>query len=89
MRWLWLTLALSSAGFVQGVSGFGFGLVSMSLLPLCMSVKEAAVISTVFTLLSTVVTFTRHYRDYNWRQGLWFLGSVCVGNEDVNSDELQ
>ncbi len=72
-------MALAGAGFVQGLSGFGFGLVSMSLLPLFMSIKQAAVISTAFTLMATLITYTRHYRAYNWRLGAGFLASVCVG----------
>jgi uncharacterized membrane protein YfcA len=79
MNWLFLALALLCAGFVQGLSGFGFGLVSMSLLPLFLGVKQAAAISTVFSLLATVTIFARHYREYNWRLGLAFLCSVCVG----------
>jgi uncharacterized protein len=79
MSGLWLAVTLVCAGFVQGLSGFGFGLVSMSLMPLFMGVKQAAVISTAFSLLATVSIFARHYRDYNWRQGAVFLASVCVG----------
>jgi uncharacterized membrane protein YfcA len=79
MNWLLLTIALACAGFVQGFSGFGFGLVSMSLMPLFMGIKQAAVISTAFTLLATLFTFARHYREYNWRLGAPFLISVCVG----------
>lgn len=79
MNWTFLALALICAGFVQGLSGFGFGLVSMSLMPLFLSVKEAAAISTVFSLLATVTIFARHYREYNWRLGLTFLISVCIG----------
>jgi uncharacterized membrane protein YfcA len=79
MSSLWLAIALVCAGFVQGLSGFGFGLVSMSLMPLFMGVKQAAVISTAFSLLATVSIFARHYRDYNWRLGAVFLASVCVG----------
>jgi uncharacterized membrane protein YfcA len=74
-----LALSLVCAGFVQGLTGFGFGLVSMSLMPLVISVKQAAAISTVFSLLATITTFLRHCRDYNWRLGLAFLVSVCVG----------
>jgi len=70
---------LLCAGFVQGLTGFGFGLISMSLMPLVMGVKEAAAISTVFSLLATVTTFVRHYREYNWRLGFVFLVSVCAG----------
>jgi len=79
MDWMLLGIVLACAGFVQGYAGFGFGLVSMSLMPMFLTVKQAAVISTAFTLFSTVVTFTRHYRDYNWRRGGVFLASVCIG----------
>jgi len=77
--WYFLASALICAGFVQGLTGFGFGLVSMSLLPLFLDIKHAAAISTVFSLLATVTTFVRHSHDYNWRLGLPFLISVCVG----------
>jgi uncharacterized protein len=79
MNWLLLGAALACAGFVQGLSGFGFGLVSMSLMPLFMGIKQAAVISTAFSLLATTMTFARHYREYRWRDGAVFLASVCVG----------
>src|SRR5947207_2095394 len=79
MNWIFLTFALLTAGFVQGLSGFGFGLVSMSLMPLVINVKEAAAISTIFSLLATITTFVRHYREYDWRKGFPFLMSVCIG----------
>lgn len=79
MHWFYLSSALLIAGFVQGLSGFGFGLVSMSLMPLLIGIKSAAAISTTFTLLATIVTFFRHYRDYNWRLGFPFLLCVSIG----------
>jgi uncharacterized membrane protein YfcA len=79
MNWLFLSAALLAAGFVQGLTGFGFGLVSMSLMPLVIGIKPAAAVSTTFTLLATTVTFFRHYREYNWRLGCGFLLSVSVG----------
>jgi uncharacterized membrane protein YfcA len=79
MNLYFLGFALACAGFVQGLTGFGFGLVSMSIMPLFTSVKQAAAISTVFSLLATVTTFIRHARDYNWRLGFVFLISVCFG----------
>jgi uncharacterized membrane protein YfcA len=79
MHWPFLALALVCAGFIQGMTGFGFGLVSMSLMPLVIGVKQAAAISTVFSFLATVTTFMRHYREYQWRLGLTFLVSVCAG----------
>jgi uncharacterized protein len=79
MNWPFIGLALLCAGFIQGLTGFGFGLVSMSLLPFVIGVKQAAAISTIFSLLATVTTFIRHFREYNWRLGLGFLVCVCVG----------
>jgi len=79
VNWPFLAFALVCAGFVQGMTGFGFGLVSMSLMPLVISVKQAAAISTVFSLLATITTFLRHYRDYDWRLGFGFLACVCIG----------
>jgi uncharacterized membrane protein YfcA len=79
MNWPFLAFALVCAGFVQSLTGFGFGLVSMSLMPLVIGVKQAAAISTVFSFLATITTFFRHYREYNWRLGFAFLVAVCVG----------
>jgi uncharacterized membrane protein YfcA len=79
MNWPYIGLALICAGFIQGLTGFGFGLVSMSLLPFAIGVKQAAAISTVFSLVATFTIFIRHFREYDWRLGLGFLISVCVG----------
>ena len=79
MNWPFLAFALVCAGFVQGLTGFGFGLVSMSLLPLVVGLKPAAAISTIFSVLATISTFLRHYREYDWHKGFGFLACVCVG----------
>src|SRR4051812_14749362 len=79
MNWPFIGLSLLCAGFIQGLTGFGFGLVSMSLLPFVIGVKQAAAISTIFSLLATVTTFIRHFGEYNWRLGLAFLVCVCIG----------
>jgi uncharacterized membrane protein YfcA len=70
---------LACAGFVQGLTGFGFGLVSMSLLPAVLGIKEAAAVGTLYGLLVIIATFIRHYRDYNWRLGIPFTISLCAG----------
>ncbi len=51
----------------------------MSVMPFFMGVKQAAVLSTTFSLLATIATFVRHVRDYKWRQGATFVAMVCVG----------
>src|SRR5437899_2115458 len=79
MHWPSIITILACAGFVQGLTGFGFGLVSMSLLPAILGVKQAAAVGTFYGLLVTIATFVRHYRDYNWRLGIPFLVSCCIG----------
>ncbi len=79
INWLLLALALGCAGFVQGLSGFGFGLLSMSIMPFFMGVKQAAVVSTAFSLIATIATFIRHCRHYDWRLGAVFVAAVCAG----------
>lgn len=48
--WLYAACALFVAGFAQGLSGFGSGLVSMSLLPLIWPVTFSVAISAVYSL---------------------------------------
>ncbi|MDB6125924.1 MAG: putative rane transporter protein [Pedosphaera sp.] len=79
MHWPFIALTLVIAGFVQGLTGFGFGLVSMSLLPLALDLKQAATIATIYGLLVTVGTFFQHYREFNWRLGATFYFSSCIG----------
>ncbi len=71
-------LVLSLAGFVQGLTGFGFGLVAMSLLPLLLDLKSAAAISVVFNILVTALTLFANRRHFEWRTG-WplIIGSCC------------
>ena len=79
MNWPLIIAILSCAGLVQGMTGFGFGLVSMSLLPAILGLKQAAAIGTFYGLLVIIGTFIRHYRDYDWRLGIPFLISSCIG----------
>lgn len=79
MQWAFITVTLVLAGFVQGLTGFGFGLVSMSLLPLMIGLKQAAMVATIYGLLVTVGTFFQHYREFNWRLGAVFYFSSCIG----------
>ena len=79
MNWPFIIAVLACAGFVQGLTGFGFGLISMSLLPAVLGIKQAAAIGTFYGLLVIIATFVRHYRDYNWRLGIPFVISMCLG----------
>src|SRR5882757_5694112 len=79
MHWLFIVGTLVAAGFVQGLTGFGFGIVSIALLPLVLDVRQAAAISTVYTLLVAMITFLRNRGHYDWRLGFPFFIGCCLG----------
>ena len=79
--------AFALAGFVQGLSGFGSGMVAMALLPLVWPVDQAVAVAAVFGM-GLNVAFSIHLRAHgDWREvvslavpavagvpiGLWFL----------------
>lgn len=70
--------ALALAGFVQSVTGFGFGLLSMPLLSLLIGVQEAYVILVIPNLVVCTVSFAANHRQYQWRHGLGLLLGACV-----------
>jgi uncharacterized protein len=79
MHWAFIMVTLTLAGFVQGLAGFGFGLVSMALLPMILGLKEAATLGTIYGLLATVGTFFQHYKEFKWKLGATFFLSSCLG----------
>jgi uncharacterized protein len=69
---------LTFAGFVQSVTGFGFGLVAMALLPLFVDFKEAYLIIIIPNLIVCAVNFAANYRQFQWRQGRGLLIGSCI-----------
>lgn len=76
---IWCVVALFLAGFVQGTLGFGLGMVSMALLPLVISVKEASPIVVIFTLPAVLIVLCAHWRHCSWRDGWLLIAGTCVG----------
>lgn len=79
MAFGWCIAALALAGFVQGVLGFGFGLVAMALLPLLISVKEASPLVVLFSLPLAMIVLGIHWRHFQWRDGWVLLLGSCAG----------
>lgn len=80
MEHLPLLLALLLlAGFTQGATGFGFGLVVMSVLPHVLDVREAVPLVSVFGLVLTVVMLWRYRVWISLRRFLPVLAGVAVG----------
>jgi uncharacterized protein len=60
-----LVAVVLAAGFVTGLSGFGFGLVSMGFLPLFMSIRVANPVVSIFSIflfLAMIAPLRRHVR---------------------------
>lgn len=77
---LLLSLAiLTVAGFAQGLTGFGFGLISMALLPLLLPVKEAAVVVAVLNFATCVFTLSAVRRHLCWHRGRSLIIGSAVG----------
>jgi len=55
MSFLLIAIIIFVASFVQGLSGFGFGMLSMALLPLIVGVKTAIPLVAIYGLLITSV----------------------------------
>ena len=60
---------LSLAGFTQGLTGFGFGLVSMALLPLVLPFKDAAAVVAALNLATCAMTLYAVRGHFSWRRG--------------------
>lgn len=78
----WAVLAtlasLLLAAFTQGVTGFGFGMVGMALLPFFSDVRQASVIVGMFSLVTTSSVLFSVRRHFNWRDFLFpALGMIA------------
>ncbi|HVA50378.1 MAG TPA: sulfite exporter TauE/SafE family protein [Pirellulales bacterium] len=66
------TLVLALAGFTQGLTGFGFGITAMSLLPWVLGLDEAHAVVTLTSTAACLLMAAVTLRDVPWRS-LWLL----------------
>ncbi len=71
--------AVFLAGFVQGVLGFGFGLVAMGLIPLLIGVKAAVPLVAVFAGSVNLVLLLRFRGNLDARAAAPLLGGAVLG----------
>jgi uncharacterized membrane protein YfcA len=64
LAWAVGAVVIAAASFVQGLAGFGIGLVSLAFLPFLMEPATAVVLMTVYTVVFTVVIFIPLRRDF-------------------------
>lgn len=62
--WAVGAVVIAAASFVQGLAGFGIGLVSLAFLPFLMEPATAVVLMTVYAAVFTVVIFIPLRRDF-------------------------
>ncbi len=65
--WAVGAVVIAAASFVQGLAGFGIGLVSLAFLPFLMEPATAVVLMTVYAAVFTVVIFIPLRRDFTLR----------------------
>ena len=69
LAWLIGAVVIAAASFVQGLAGFGIGLVSLAFLPFLMSPQHAIVLITLYAAVFIVVIFIPLRRDFT-RHGM-------------------
>ncbi len=68
---------LSLAGFVQGLTGFGFGMVAMAMLPALLGMQDAQAIVTVAGFTATLTRTALTLGDVQWTSvGRLWIGSL-------------
>ena len=70
---------LIAASFTQSVIGFGFGLVSMGVLPLVWGAKFAIPFVAVYALCQTLIMFMRHRESVKGRQMMPLIIGALAG----------
>jgi uncharacterized protein len=73
------TLSLALASFLQGLTGFGFGLTAMGLLPLFLAVADAQTLCTLVGVVVTSVNVIVARRHFDVRGSWPLLVGSCAG----------
>ncbi|HEX4128672.1 MAG TPA: sulfite exporter TauE/SafE family protein [Pirellulales bacterium] len=69
--------ALSLAGFIQGLTGFGFGLIAMGLLPMVLGLQEAQAVVTLTGIAGCLTMLGVTLRHVQWSSvGHLWIGSM-------------
>jgi len=72
-----LAVVFLASGLIQGLTGFGFGMVSMSLAPLVIDIKQANILVTILILLNSLFVTWRMRHAIDFRKVLpIFLGAI-------------
>ena len=70
---LWTLVAIIASGLITGITGFGFGLISMGILAALMPVTRATAIVAILTLVVTLLNLWTIRHEVLWREILPIL----------------
>jgi uncharacterized protein len=72
-------LILLLGSFIQGVSGFGLGLISMSFLPILLSLKDSTLLVLVTTAVISTKIVYRYRSSIRWKSIVYILIFAIIG----------
>jgi Predicted permeases len=77
-----MILAATMAGFVQGVTGFGSGIVMMIFLPYLLPINQSAGVSTLTMLIANAMVVWRYRKYLKWQKlaipfGIYIVTAIC------------
>ncbi|MFC0560166.1 sulfite exporter TauE/SafE family protein [Halalkalibacter alkalisediminis] len=76
---LFVFLIVLLGGFIQGASGFGFGLVAMGFLPIILTLKESTLIVIALLLVASISIIKKIYKYIELKGLLVIISSALVG----------
>ena len=76
---LWIVAGAATAGFVQGLTGFGFGLVAMSFWAWVLDPRLAAVLAVFGALSGQILAALTVRRGFDWRLVAPFIAGGLLG----------
>lgn len=77
--WLLIIAVFCFAAFLQGVTGFGYGMAAMALLPLLIDFREATLLVCVLGLTVNLFTLAMYRVEYDWRRGRGLIIGAILG----------
>lgn len=77
--WITVLLAICVASVVQGVAGFGFGIVTISMIPLVLGFRDSISLMTLLMVAVSLMMFFRTRREFNWKDCRRIIPGLVIG----------
>ncbi|MCF7761962.1 MAG: sulfite exporter TauE/SafE family protein [Cephaloticoccus sp.] len=74
-----ILLILGASALTQGLLGFGFGIVAMTLLPLTLGLKDAVTFLALLNAVIMVLSLYWQKRAFRWRDARFLIGGALLG----------